>query len=105
MGNDDIVSFRPTFTQGLLLGQLSVLVLLILVLKYLFLDSTQHPFQTSSYQPRGVNTLTLRNHGHEPQKLVPDAHTGLPESTEWLNALLQQVNPTLTPYSITYLAV
>ena len=88
MGSNSVFSFQPTFTQGLLLGQLSVLILLILVLKYLFLDSTQHPFETSSYQPQAGNNLNPR---HEPQKVVAEQHGRLPESTEWLNALLQQV--------------
>ncbi|KAG1817418.1 hypothetical protein DFJ58DRAFT_888938 [Suillus subalutaceus] len=35
MGNNDIFSLTPTLTQGLVLGQLSILVLLELVLKYL----------------------------------------------------------------------
>lgn len=83
--------FQPTFTQGFLLGQLSVLVLLIFILKYLFLDSTQHPFETSSYQPRPENNLTLRNRRHQPGNVV-EGHDTYAESTEWLNALLQQVS-------------
>jgi maintenance of morphology protein 1 len=93
MGSHYIFTFQPTFTQGLLLGQFSILILLILILKYLFLDSTKHPFETSSYQPRPENNLTLRNRRHEQQNVVGERHDRHPESTEWLNALLQQVIP------------
>lgn len=95
--------FQPTFTQGFLLGQLSILILLVLILKYLFLDSTQHPFETSSYQPRPENDFTRRHH---PQNVVAEGHDRHPESTEWLNALLQQVITTsIRSCSVTYLDV
>jgi maintenance of morphology protein 1 len=90
MGSLYIFTFQPTFTQGLLLGQFSILVLLILILKYLFLDSTKHPFETSSYQPRPEKNPTLR---HEQQNVADEQPGRHPESTEWLNAILQQVVP------------
>lgn len=43
MGANYIFSLTPTFTQGLILGQLSILLLLSLILKYLFLDSGPSP--------------------------------------------------------------
>lgn len=103
MGSNYFFHFQPTFTQGLLLGQLSVLILLILILKYLFLDSTQSPFETSSYQPRAENDFTLRNRRHEPQNVSAEDHDRPLESTEWLNALLQQVILTSTSCSIVHL--
>jgi len=87
-----MLSLQPTFTQGLILGQLSVLVLLILILKYLFLDSTKSPFETSSYHPRVNSDVLLRNQkvfapGTEEEILGRDG-----ESMEWFSILLLQVS-------------
>jgi hypothetical protein len=92
MGGNYVLSLQPTFTQGLILGQLSILVLLVLILKYLFLDSTEHPFETSSYHPRVDSDLPLRN-----RKIISrevdddDVQVKDAESAEWFNMLLQQV--------------
>lgn len=91
MGGNYIFSLQPTFTQGLIIGQLSIIVLLGLVLKYLFLDSTQEPFERSSYHPRVDSDLTLQSqkfHSPSVKSEVQDDTTG---STEWLNVLLRQV--------------
>lgn len=92
MAGNYVFSLQPTFTQGLILGQLSILVLLILILKYLFLDSTEYPFETSIYHP-GVDAsnISLRKSptkAHPSEGEVPESS---PESAEWLNMLLQQV--------------
>ncbi|KAF9458206.1 maintenance of mitochondrial morphology protein 1 [Collybia nuda] len=89
MGANYIFSIQPTFTQGLVLGQLSVLVLLVLILKYLFLDSTQNPFETSSYQPR-----LDRNIPQKSSSQTNDDVNQLDKSTEtaeWFNSLVHQV--------------
>ncbi|KAF8078458.1 maintenance of mitochondrial morphology protein 1 [Lyophyllum atratum] len=91
MGANYIFSFEPTFTQGLMLGQLSVIVLLGLILKYIFLDSTQDPFETSTYQPRADNNFTLRAQKHELQEVTNERQDDDHESAEWLNTLLRQV--------------
>jgi len=90
MGNNYIFSLQPTFTQGLILGQLSILVLLVLILKYLFLDSTEYPFETSSYHPRVDSNVSLRNRVNASQEIEQEIEQG-DESAEWFNALLHQV--------------
>ncbi|KAG9222957.1 hypothetical protein PLEOSDRAFT_155315 [Pleurotus ostreatus PC15] len=93
MAGNYVFSLQPTFTQGLILGQLSILVLLILILKYLFLDSTEYRLETSIYHP-GVdasNNISLRKSqtkAHPSEGEVPESS---PESAEWLNMLLQQI--------------
>ncbi|KAK7058819.1 ERMES complex subunit mmm1 [Paramarasmius palmivorus] len=84
-----IFSLQPTFTQGLIFGQLSILVLLYLILKYLFLDSTKYPFETSSYHPK-VSSETFSKH----QRIISQRATNEnpeDESAEWFNILLHQV--------------
>jgi maintenance of morphology protein 1 len=101
MTSNYLFTFRPTFTQGLVLGQLSILILVGLILRYLFLDSTQYPFETSTtYHPR-VDSDVL------PRKRRPDttAEEKAPldgeqeqatESAEWFNVLLKQVGGPLS---------
>ncbi|EMD41781.1 hypothetical protein CERSUDRAFT_147088 [Gelatoporia subvermispora B] len=96
MGNAYIFSLQPTFTQGLVLGQFSILFLLVLILKYLFFDSgSEH--RTATYQPKveadndeaDLREVLLRacaEKGNESQGDAADA-----ESTDWLNILLQQL--------------
>ncbi|KAJ7462699.1 maintenance of mitochondrial morphology protein 1 [Mycena galericulata] len=81
MGNNYVFSLQPTFTQGLILGQLSILVLLVLILKYLFLDSTEYPFETSSYHPLKQNISS---------QSVESTYENA-ESAEWFNMLLHQI--------------
>ncbi|KAK7064487.1 maintenance of mitochondrial morphology protein 1 [Favolaschia claudopus] len=90
MGSNYVFSLQPTFTQGLILGQLSVLVLLVLILKYLFLDSTEQPFETSSYHPRVDNQRLLRKQNISPQS-APESVDEAPESAEWFNMLVHQI--------------
>lgn len=90
MGNNYIFSLQPTFTQGLILGQLSILVLLVLILKYLFLDSTEYPFETSSYHPRVDSDVLLRNRINASQEVKQEVDHG-DETAEWFNMLLLQV--------------
>ena len=76
-----LLSLQPTFTQGLVIGQLSILFLLALVLKYFFLVSdpstAQHLPTTTTIPPSS------------PKKDVPCE--GGSESTEWLNVILSEV--------------
>lgn len=83
MGSGYIFSLQPTFTQGFILGQLSIFALLAVVLKYLFLDteSAQNvPERVPVSQPAHPSTCLDEKPTHAE-----------PESTEWLNALLYQV--------------
>lgn len=97
MGNAYILSLQPTFTQGLILGQFSILFLVVLILKYLFFDGvSDRSYRTSSYQPKverdeeedGIALVAERlamRAGKE-----KEASSGT-ESADWLNGLLQQV--------------
>ncbi|TFK41015.1 maintenance of mitochondrial morphology protein 1 [Crucibulum laeve] len=91
MPSNYLFSLQPTFTQGLVLGQLSILVLLGLILKYLFLDSTQYPFETSSYHPRVDSDLSLRKRKAESSTQPDPIPSEDAESAQWFNALLRQV--------------
>ena len=90
-----IFTFQPTFTQGLILGQLSILALLFFVLKYLFFDSAQYPFETVSYQPLEAHRAPTLNGHADPYLKKADSIDDDAESTEWLNALVQQVESPL----------
>ncbi|KAJ3718806.1 hypothetical protein C8R42DRAFT_584885 [Lentinula raphanica] len=90
MGANYVFSLQPTFTQGLILGQLFILALLVFVLKYLFMDSTKYPFETTTYQSRMNNDSIMRS-----QKVYQASNEGgtnkVDESAEWLNMLLHQI--------------
>ena len=79
-----IFSLQPTFTQGFILGQLSILALLAAVIKYLFLDT--EPAQNVAERTSSVSQPTRSSAG-----LDGDSTHVESESTEWLNALLHQV--------------
>jgi hypothetical protein len=96
MGNY-IFSLTPTFTQGLILGQLSILLLLYFILKYLFFDSKSVSDSLDDNSFHHTTTFV-------PEKSLPSSllHPKLStldterpdktvESAEWLNVLLQQV--------------
>ena len=92
MGSSYILSLQPTFTQGFILGQVSILALFAVILKYLFLDT--EPSSKASErdppvsQPTRPSTRLHENHIHAEA-----------ESTEWLNALLHQVCRRYRPVS------
>ncbi|KAI0079606.1 maintenance of mitochondrial morphology protein 1 [Panus rudis PR-1116 ss-1] len=94
MGDAYIFTLQPTFTQGLILGQFSILCLLILVLKYLFFDSVSgesHAF--SSYQPRAVPSADDMSGKFESDGRHV-SHVGEADDldgTDWLNIVLQEV--------------
>jgi len=83
--------FQPTFTQGLIIGQLSILILLGMILKYLFLESSQYSIETTSYHQLVDNDTLLR----ERELKVPNTNQAQDsndfESTKWFNTLLSQV--------------
>jgi maintenance of morphology protein 1 len=98
MSNNYLFTFKPTFTQGLIIGQLSILILIGLVLRYLFLDSPQYPFETSSYHPRVDNDLLVRKRKldaiNEENPVAGEARDS--ESAEWFNGLLRQASNLLS---------
>jgi hypothetical protein len=79
MGSDFFHILQPTFTQGLVLGQISVLLLLGLILKYLFLDTSQPPAARAEIREENGNALTT------------DEKQRSSESTEWFNTVVQKV--------------
>lgn len=86
-----LFSLQPTFTQGLILGQVSVLCLLLVVLRYLFLDTDPAlPYLRSPLVDEKENArhLKLPTASHDAD-IVGGAKE--PESAEWLNLILYQV--------------
>lgn len=96
MGSAYIFTLQPTFTQGLILGQFSILCLLVVVLKYLFFDTaTAQPYKATSYQPRLVredeDSNSLSDFGEKiDTEGTRDKADGV-ESAGWLNILLHHV--------------
>ncbi|KAK7463745.1 ERMES complex subunit mmm1 [Stygiomarasmius scandens] len=85
MGSNYVFSLTPTFTQGLILGQFSIIILIYFILKYLFLDSIKYPSETTSYHPRvnSDSTLPKTYENKDPERTE--------ESAEWFNVLLHQI--------------
>ncbi|KAF9480073.1 hypothetical protein BDN70DRAFT_833503 [Pholiota conissans] len=81
--------FQPTFTQGLIIGQLSILILLGTILKYLFLESSQYP--TASYHQQVDNDAFVRQRNFQARHSLSEYDPDACESTEWFNVLLKQV--------------
>lgn len=95
MGNNYIFSLTPTFTQGLIFGQLSIIFLLIVILKYLFLEPTP------AYSESDLSTPALLKERPFSRKrfAVGEAELhveqeGEEESAVWFNLLLRQVRMT-----------
>ena len=87
-------TLKPSFTQGLLLGQLSILILLALVLKYLFLDSNAVPLYEPSYGPLGLEKeATSHRHRKKDEIQESDLETSAEEleSAEWFNLVVKEV--------------
>ena len=82
---------QPTFTQGLVIGQLSILILLGMILKYLFLESSQYPLETASYHQQVDNDAFLRKRDLEVPNINLDQDSDAFESTKWFNTLLSHV--------------
>ncbi|KAJ1311112.1 hypothetical protein OPQ81_009613 [Rhizoctonia solani] len=81
-----LFSMTPTFTQGLVVGQLSILLLLVIIIRHLFLDSAKtQPVHTPA-------PLPVRPPPQESEKTKIDAEgewrTGDAETAEWFNLLI-----------------
>lgn len=97
MASAYVFTLQPTFTQGLILGQASILFLLFLILKYLFFDTDpERPCRKASY-PLNVeyrsSEETLADARVNFHELEPTRHEEDSETSEWLNVVLQQVCP------------
>lgn len=88
MGNNYIFSLTPTFTQGLLLGQLSILLILTLVLKYLFLLPQTDQSETPIFHPFTRPEVSSRTRIPPPEA---DTFPKDAESANWFNSLARQV--------------
>lgn len=86
-----LLLFQPTFTQGLVIGQLSILILLGMILKYLFLESSQYPLETASYHQQVDSDAFLRKRDLEVPNVSLDQDHDASESTKWFNTLLSHV--------------
>lgn len=96
--------FQPTFTQGLIVGQISILLLLGAILKYLFfepgLSENASPGNGDDKQQENDTFLRQRTRTRlrkaaikkeeSLQQLLEEVVDGV-ESTEWFNVLLKQV--------------
>jgi hypothetical protein len=103
-----LLSLRPTFTQGLLVGQLSIVVLLLILLRFLlFADPDASPSRRRQRGPISAPSAwpssARKNAAAPPPPLrstprVPPRHLAeragydvgahAPESTDWVNVLL-----------------
>ncbi|RPD63041.1 maintenance of mitochondrial morphology protein 1 [Lentinus tigrinus ALCF2SS1-6] len=92
MASAYVFTLQPTFTQGLILGQASILFLLFLVLKYLFFDTdSDRPYRKASYPPK-VELASSEEDLTAARVDFSDLDTRREEeSSEWLNVFLQQV--------------
>lgn len=102
MANGYIFSLQPTFTQGLVIGQLSILFLLAVILKFLFLDSTAGRVAERTYQPRTENDGP-RHKKAASYDIKKDGLDGAPESAEWFNLVLRMVRMPTIPGESSYL--
>ena len=101
MGNGYIFSLTPTFTQGLIFGQLSIIFLLIVILKYLFLESTPE----ASAEDTLSTPALLKERAFSRRRFAVGETAILDEKDEeesaaWFNLLLRKVSKCL---SILYL--
>jgi len=99
-----VLTLHPTFTQGFILGQLSILLLLALILKYLFLDSSTEsiasPPPPLAHLANGTRESIIKLETLENKPLLDqeDSVDTLPgvlpdgkESTEWFNLIIHEV--------------
>ncbi|KAI6007465.1 maintenance of mitochondrial morphology protein 1, partial [Pisolithus albus] len=89
MGSNYVFSLTPTFTQGLILGQLSILVLLALVLKYLFFITPIEHSDAQNLHPRTVPDYP--SWSRTPQAEEDGTREASVESAAWFNSLARQV--------------
>ncbi|KZT30362.1 hypothetical protein NEOLEDRAFT_1125883 [Neolentinus lepideus HHB14362 ss-1] len=85
-----IFTLQPTFTQGLVIGQLSILCLIYFILKYLFFDATashEHSFQPAARKTVDITEDPGQMKSSEMQEKAAEGE----ESAEWFNMLLGQV--------------
>lgn len=96
-----LLSLQPTFLQGFVVGQISILLLLALILKYLFFESAPPgsptvlaPLPAPRFQQRDAQSGAL-----DAKQTLPSADAedsvrlrvaGI-ESVEWFNLIIREV--------------
>jgi maintenance of morphology protein 1 len=96
-----LLSLQPTFLQGFVVGQISILLLLALILKYLFFESAPPgsptvlaPLLAPRFQQRDAQSAAL---DAKPSLPSPDAEDSVHsqvegiESVEWFNLIIREV--------------
>ncbi|KIY45404.1 maintenance of mitochondrial morphology protein 1 [Fistulina hepatica ATCC 64428] len=91
--NVDYPTFQLTFTQGLIFGQLSILILVAFILKYLFLDSSEYGLEASAFQAERHGLPRTRTSAGALVDVDIDVKGKVPDapSVEWMNVLLRQI--------------
>jgi hypothetical protein len=105
MPSTSLLSLQPTFLQGFALGQLSILLLLALILKYLFFESAPPgsptvlaPLPAPRFQQQ-QQQRDAQNASVDPAQTLPSVDTaknpdsraaGI-ESVEWFNLIIREV--------------
>jgi len=91
-----LLSLQPTFLQGFVVGQISILLLLALILKYLFFESAPPgsptvlaPLPAPRFQQRDVQNAALDAKQTLPPVDAPRV-AGI-ESVEWFNLIIREV--------------
>lgn len=101
----NVITFHPTFTQGFIFGQLSILILLAFILKYLFLESTPPPNRPTAslaaidaireYGGASIDGNKTQEHSQRPtvsDSFPPVVLSENAESTEWFNLVIHEVS-------------
>lgn len=96
-----IFSLTPTFTQGLIIGQVSILLLLALILRYLFLEpavSSRPPSLPALAAAARQRHETSRSTSKEDASEADDPPPA--ETAEWFNVILQNVSALNSPFNL-----
>lgn len=96
-----LLSLQPTFLQGFVVGQISILLLLALILKYLFFESAPPgsptvlaPLPAPRFQQRDAQSAALDAKPTLPSADAEDSvHSRVEgiESVEWFNLIIREV--------------
>ena len=103
-----LLSLQPTFLQGFVVGQISILLLLALVLKYLFFESAPPgsptvlaPLPAPRSQQRdapGAPSDAKQTSASVDAKCSLDSRVAGIESVEWFNLIIREVRSGGVPF-------
>lgn len=93
-----LLSLQPTFLQGFVVGQISILLLLALILKYLFFESAPPgspivlaPLPAPRAQQRDAQSAPLDAKQTSASVDEEDSRAAGIESVEWFNLIIREV--------------